>query len=151
MWHGHRCSSTTTGWHLQPWWINCGLRTCSPQRKRGTRQGHEVCHLERFSVVRCFPFLLAYLPFSPRAFSSGRSSALAQKLGPDVPLCFFRCEHFRSSLEDNEDDIVEMSEFSYPVYRAFLEYLYTDSISLSPEEAVGNCHQTLPRDWQCAK
>ncbi|XP_028353112.1 RCC1 and BTB domain-containing protein 2 isoform X4 [Physeter macrocephalus] len=48
-----------------------------------------------------------------------------------------RCEHFRSSLEDSEDDIVEMSEFSYPVYRAFLEYLYTDSISLSPEEAVG--------------
>ncbi|XP_044633101.1 RCC1 and BTB domain-containing protein 2 isoform X3 [Equus asinus] len=48
-----------------------------------------------------------------------------------------RCEHFRSSLEDHEDDIVEMSEFSYPVYRAFLEYLYTDSISLSPEEAVG--------------
>ncbi|XP_027445120.1 RCC1 and BTB domain-containing protein 2 isoform X3 [Zalophus californianus] len=48
-----------------------------------------------------------------------------------------RCEHFRSSLEDNQDDIVEMSEFSYPVYRAFLEYLYTDSISLPPEEAVG--------------
>ncbi|XP_017205802.1 RCC1 and BTB domain-containing protein 2 isoform X2 [Oryctolagus cuniculus] len=48
-----------------------------------------------------------------------------------------RCEHFRSSLEDCEDDIIEMSEFSYPVYRAFLEYLYTDSISLSPEEAVG--------------
>ncbi|KAJ8785491.1 hypothetical protein J1605_007088 [Eschrichtius robustus] len=48
-----------------------------------------------------------------------------------------RCEHFRSSLEDSEDDIVEMSEFSYPVYRAFLEYLYTDSISLSPEEAIG--------------
>lgn len=57
-------------------------------------------------------------------------------------LSSFRCEHFRSSLEDSEDDIVEMSEFSYPVYRAFLEYLYTDSISLSPEEAVGNCHQT---------
>ncbi|XP_077014348.1 RCC1 and BTB domain-containing protein 2 isoform X2 [Tamandua tetradactyla] len=48
-----------------------------------------------------------------------------------------RCEHFRSSLEDTEDDIVEMSEFSYPVYRAFLEYLYTDSISLAPEEAIG--------------
>ncbi|XP_013204737.1 RCC1 and BTB domain-containing protein 2 [Microtus ochrogaster] len=48
-----------------------------------------------------------------------------------------RCEHFRSSLEDSEDDIVEMSEFSYPVFRAFLEYLYTDNISLSPEEAVG--------------
>ncbi|XP_066090788.1 RCC1 and BTB domain-containing protein 2 isoform X3 [Saccopteryx bilineata] len=48
-----------------------------------------------------------------------------------------RCEHFRSSLEDSEDNIVEMSEFSYPVYRAFLEYLYTDSISLPPEEAIG--------------
>ncbi|XP_045144990.1 RCC1 and BTB domain-containing protein 2 [Echinops telfairi] len=48
-----------------------------------------------------------------------------------------RCEHFRASLEANEDDVVEMSEFSYPVYRAFLEYLYTDGISLSPEEAVG--------------
>ncbi|XP_055465666.1 RCC1 and BTB domain-containing protein 2 isoform X3 [Psammomys obesus] len=48
-----------------------------------------------------------------------------------------RCEHFRSSLEDSEDDIVEMSEFSYPVFRAFLEYLYTDNINLSPEEAVG--------------
>lgn len=59
-------------------------------------------------------------------------------------LSSFRCEHFRSSLEDNEDDIVEMSEFSYPVYRAFLEYLYTDSISLSPEEAVGNSYQTFP-------
>ncbi|OBS70542.1 hypothetical protein A6R68_00915 [Neotoma lepida] len=47
------------------------------------------------------------------------------------------CEHFRSSLEDSEDDIVEMSEFSYPVFRAFLEYLYTDNISLAPEEAVG--------------
>ncbi|XP_077634922.1 RCC1 and BTB domain-containing protein 2-like [Crocuta crocuta] len=58
---------------------------------------------------------------------------------PDFPCAArcSRCEHFRSSLEDNEDDIVEMSEFSYPVYRAFLEYLYTDSISLSPEEAVG--------------
>uniref|UniRef100_G1PBC4 RCC1 and BTB domain containing protein 2 n=1 Tax=Myotis lucifugus TaxID=59463 RepID=G1PBC4_MYOLU len=54
------------------------------------------------------------------------------------PVCLqVRCEHFRSSLDDSEDDIVEMSEFSYPVYRAFLEYLYTDSISLPPEEAVG--------------
>lgn len=64
------------------------------------------------------------------------------EIGPNVLISPFRCEHFRSSLEDSEDDIVEMSEFSYPVYRAFLEYLYTDSISLSPEEAVGN-HQKL--------
>lgn len=49
-----------------------------------------------------------------------------------------RCEHFRSILSNNTDDIIEISEFSYPVYRAFLEYLYTDSISLPPEEAIGN-------------
>ncbi|XP_028903699.1 RCC1 and BTB domain-containing protein 2 isoform X2 [Ornithorhynchus anatinus] len=48
-----------------------------------------------------------------------------------------RCEHFRSVLNNNEDEIIEMGEFSYPVYRAFLEYLYTDSISLSPEDAIG--------------
>ncbi|XP_065449840.1 RCC1 and BTB domain-containing protein 2 isoform X4 [Chrysemys picta bellii] len=48
-----------------------------------------------------------------------------------------RCEHFRSILNNNDDDIIEMSEFSYQVYRAFLEYLYTDSISLPPEDAIG--------------
>ncbi|XP_008946315.1 PREDICTED: RCC1 and BTB domain-containing protein 2-like, partial [Merops nubicus] len=47
-----------------------------------------------------------------------------------------RCEHFRSIL-NKDDEIIEMSEFSYPVYRAFLEYLYTDSIRLPPEEAIG--------------
>ncbi|XP_074073224.1 RCC1 and BTB domain-containing protein 2 [Macrotis lagotis] len=47
-----------------------------------------------------------------------------------------RCEHFRSVLNGNEDDIVEMDEFSYPVYRAFLEYLYTDCINLPPEDAI---------------
>lgn len=47
-----------------------------------------------------------------------------------------RCEHFRSIL-NNDDEIIEMSEFSYPVYRAFLEYLYTDSIRLPPEDAIG--------------
>ncbi|GAB1299082.1 RCC1 and BTB domain-containing protein 2 [Apodemus speciosus] len=65
-----------------------------------------------------------------------------------------RCEHFRSSLEDSEDDIVEMSEFSYPVFRAFLEYLYTDNISLSPEEAellsrsVAEEEQDGLEDWE---
>ncbi|XP_008114523.1 RCC1 and BTB domain-containing protein 2 isoform X2 [Anolis carolinensis] len=47
-----------------------------------------------------------------------------------------RCDHFRSVLGNN-DEIIEISEFSYPVYRAFLEYLYTDSISLPPEDAIG--------------
>lgn len=77
--------------------------------------------------------------------SSGCAALLGAKVRCDYApsqhltlLASFRCEHFRSSLEDCEDDIIEMSEFSYPVFRAFLEYLYTDSISLSPEEAVGN-------------
>ncbi|NWR17435.1 RCBT2 protein, partial [Emberiza fucata] len=47
-----------------------------------------------------------------------------------------RCEHFRSVL-NNDDEIIEISEFSYPVYRAFLEYLYTDNIRLPPEDAIG--------------
>ncbi|KAJ7344435.1 hypothetical protein JRQ81_000385 [Phrynocephalus forsythii] len=52
-----------------------------------------------------------------------------------------RCEHFQSVLNNNNDEIIEISEFSYPVYRAFLEYLYTDSIRLPPEDAIGNWKQ----------
>ncbi|XP_072832977.1 RCC1 and BTB domain-containing protein 2 isoform X2 [Pogona vitticeps] len=48
-----------------------------------------------------------------------------------------RCEHFRSVLNNNNDEIIEINEFSYPVYRAFLEYLYTDNIRLPPEDAIG--------------
>ncbi|XP_053563999.1 RCC1 and BTB domain-containing protein 2 isoform X2 [Bombina bombina] len=48
-----------------------------------------------------------------------------------------RCEHFRSFLHENEEETIEMNQFSYPVYRAFLEYLYTDNISISPEDAIG--------------
>ncbi len=32
---------------------------------------------------------------------------------------------------------MEISQFCYPVYRAFLEYLYTDEVNLCPEDAVG--------------
>ncbi|NP_001080313.1 regulator of chromosome condensation (RCC1) and BTB (POZ) domain containing protein 2 S homeolog isoform X1 [Xenopus laevis] len=48
-----------------------------------------------------------------------------------------RCEHFRSLLHESEEEIIEMNQFSYPVYRAFLEFLYTDNISISPEDAIG--------------
>ncbi|KAG9491404.1 hypothetical protein GDO78_000091 [Eleutherodactylus coqui] len=48
-----------------------------------------------------------------------------------------RCEHFRSFLHDSNEDVIEMNQFSYPVFRAFLEYLYTDNISISPEDAIG--------------
>ena len=33
--------------------------------------------------------------------------------------------------------MIEVNHFSYPVYRAFLQYLYTDKVSLPPEEAIG--------------
>ncbi|KAG2457171.1 RCBT1 protein, partial [Polypterus senegalus] len=52
-----------------------------------------------------------------------------------------RCEHFRSMFQShwNEDlkEVIEINQFSYPVYRAFLEYLYTDNVDLPPEDAIG--------------
>uniref|UniRef100_A0A672ZPG7 RCC1 and BTB domain-containing protein 2-like n=1 Tax=Sphaeramia orbicularis TaxID=375764 RepID=A0A672ZPG7_9TELE len=48
-----------------------------------------------------------------------------------------RCEHFRALLNETEEDAIEIHQFSYLVYRAFLEYLYTDTISLPPEDAIG--------------
>uniref|UniRef100_A0AAY4CW17 BTB domain-containing protein n=2 Tax=Denticeps clupeoides TaxID=299321 RepID=A0AAY4CW17_9TELE len=46
-----------------------------------------------------------------------------------------RCEHFRSMFQShwNEDmkDVIEIDQFSYPVYRSFLEYLYTDNVDLA--------------------
>lgn len=53
------------------------------------------------------------------------------------PFCPSRCEHFRSLLNESDEDCIEVNQFSYLVYRAFLEYLYTDSINLPPEDAIG--------------
>lgn len=36
-----------------------------------------------------------------------------------------------------DEDSIEVNQFSYLVYRAFLEYLYTDTINLPPEDAIG--------------
>ncbi|XP_023667236.1 RCC1 and BTB domain-containing protein 1-like isoform X2 [Paramormyrops kingsleyae] len=52
-----------------------------------------------------------------------------------------RCKHFRSMFqshwsEDMKEEI-ELDQYSYPVYRAFLEFLYTDTVELSPEHAIG--------------
>ncbi|KAF3843374.1 hypothetical protein F7725_002223 [Dissostichus mawsoni] len=42
-----------------------------------------------------------------------------------------RCEHFRTMFQShwNEDmkEVIEIDQFSYPVYRSFLEFLYTDA------------------------
>lgn len=34
-------------------------------------------------------------------------------------------------------EVIEIDQFSYPVYRAFLQYLYTDTVDLPPEDAIG--------------
>lgn len=52
-----------------------------------------------------------------------------------------RCEHFRSMFQsywnEDEKDSIEISQYPYTVYRAFLQYLYTDTVDLKPEEAIG--------------
>ncbi|KAM9804977.1 RCC1 and BTB domain-containing protein 1 [Neosynchiropus ocellatus] len=52
-----------------------------------------------------------------------------------------RCEHFRSMFQAhwNEDmkEVIEIEQFSYPVYRSFLQFLYTDNVELPPEDAIG--------------
>uniref|UniRef100_A0A8C5LXT2 BTB domain-containing protein n=1 Tax=Leptobrachium leishanense TaxID=445787 RepID=A0A8C5LXT2_9ANUR len=52
-----------------------------------------------------------------------------------------RCEHFRtmfsSNWNENSKEVIEIDQFTYPVYRAFLEYLYTDVVDLPPEDAIG--------------
>uniref|UniRef100_A0A3Q3VJX2 BTB domain-containing protein n=1 Tax=Mola mola TaxID=94237 RepID=A0A3Q3VJX2_MOLML len=47
-----------------------------------------------------------------------------------------RCEHFRALLNKIVGDAIEIYQFSYLVYRAFLEYLYTDAINLPPGDAI---------------
>uniref|UniRef100_A0A672ZGY1 Regulator of chromosome condensation (RCC1) and BTB (POZ) domain containing protein 1 n=1 Tax=Sphaeramia orbicularis TaxID=375764 RepID=A0A672ZGY1_9TELE len=52
-----------------------------------------------------------------------------------------RCEHFRlmfrSQWTEDQQDVIEISQFSYPVYRSFLQFLYTDTVDLPPEDAIG--------------
>ncbi|KAM3585280.1 uncharacterized protein V6R79_012788 [Siganus canaliculatus] len=52
-----------------------------------------------------------------------------------------RCEHFRSMFRsqwsEDQQEVIEISQFSYPVYRSFLQFLYTDVIDLPPEDAIG--------------
>ena len=32
---------------------------------------------------------------------------------------------------------IDIRYFTYPVYKAFLQYLYTDEVDLPPEDAIG--------------
>ncbi|KAL3201432.1 hypothetical protein MRX96_012479 [Rhipicephalus microplus] len=52
-----------------------------------------------------------------------------------------RCEHFRSMFQapwdEDEKDTIDVTTFPYAVYKAFLQYLYTDEVDLPPEDAIG--------------
>ncbi|XP_027863673.1 RCC1 and BTB domain-containing protein 1 [Xiphophorus couchianus] len=52
-----------------------------------------------------------------------------------------RCEHFRlmfrSQWTEDQQEVIEIVQFSYPVYRSFLQFLYTDTVDLPPEDAIG--------------
>ena len=39
--------------------------------------------------------------------------------------------------QEDRQDSVDIDQFGHSVYRAFLEYLYTDEVRLSPEDAIG--------------
>ena len=48
--------------------------------------------------------------------------------------------------------MIEVTQFSYPVYRAFLQYLYTDHVHLQQEDAIGEYLATKQkvndRNWK---
>ncbi|CAL9698480.1 unnamed protein product [Knipowitschia caucasica] len=52
-----------------------------------------------------------------------------------------RCEHFRSMFRsqwtEDQQEVIEIAQFSFPVYRSFLQFLYTDTVELPPEDAIG--------------
>lgn len=70
---------------------------------------------------------------------------------PHIRCLLSRCEHFRTLLNEMDEDAIEVHQFSYLVYRAFLEYLYTDTINLPPEDAIGKrmCHRPRSRLNRC--
>ncbi|GIY98439.1 RCC1 and BTB domain-containing protein 1 [Caerostris extrusa] len=66
-----------------------------------------------------------------------------------------RCEHFRSMFQAHWGTI-DITQFSYPVYRAFLKFLYTDEVDLPPEDAIGlldlansYCEVQLKKHCEC--
>ncbi|CAL1532706.1 unnamed protein product [Lymnaea stagnalis] len=52
-----------------------------------------------------------------------------------------RCEHFRSMFQscwdEGSKELIEITDYPYAVYRAFLRYLYTDEVDLTPDESIG--------------
>ncbi|KAK8382123.1 hypothetical protein O3P69_015233 [Scylla paramamosain] len=52
-----------------------------------------------------------------------------------------RCQYFRSMFQEhwkeNNLEEVEVKDYSFVVFRAFLQYIYTDTVVVSPEDAIG--------------
>ncbi|XP_077154207.1 RCC1 and BTB domain-containing protein 1 [Ranitomeya variabilis] len=81
-----------------------------------------------------------------REFDSEETADLKFRLeGKDIhvhkAVLKIRCEHFRTMFQshwnENSKEVIEINQFSYPVYYAFLQYLYTDTVDLPPEDAIG--------------
>ena len=53
---------------------------------------------------------------------------------------------FQSYWNEDMKEVIEIDQFSYPVYRAFLQYLYTDTVDLPPEDAIGTSHVRTGQD-----
>lgn len=47
---------------------------------------------------------------------------------------------FQSHWNEDLKEVIEIDQFSFPVYRSFLEFLYTDNVELPPEDAIGQDH-----------
>lgn len=52
---------------------------------------------------------------------------------------------FQSHWNEDVKEVIEIDQFSYPVYRSFLEFLYTDSVDLPPEDAIGGFNSLVHR------
>ncbi|ROT69383.1 RCC1 and BTB domain-containing protein 1 [Penaeus vannamei] len=52
-----------------------------------------------------------------------------------------RCQYFRNMFQEhwkeNSLEEVEVKDYSFVVFRAFLQYIYTDTVNVSPEDAIG--------------
>lgn len=52
---------------------------------------------------------------------------------------------FRSQWTEDQQEVIEIVQFSYPVYRSFLQFLYTDTVDLPPEDAIGKTERTFSK------
>ncbi|UYV76445.1 RCBTB1 [Cordylochernes scorpioides] len=55
------------------------------------------------------------------------------RISSEIGRCHSQCCH----------SMVDISQFPYPVYYAFLKYLYTDDVDVPPEDAIGEILQFL--------